>query len=124
MTRSVWNKDCRSWYKNAQGVITAVWSGSVPHYIEIMDSPRFEDYDWQYLVDNNRWSFMGNGFSQRETLGADLAWYIRSNDDAVPLGKRERFVFDHVSVQKVDQPELPHSAVSMGAVEPALASNL
>ncbi|KIW77161.1 hypothetical protein Z517_09607 [Fonsecaea pedrosoi CBS 271.37] len=93
MKRSVWDQECRSWYKNPAGQVTAVWPGSVPHYIETMERPRFEDYDWNYLTASNRWSFLGNGFSQREALGADLGWYIRQTDDAVPLGKKERFVF-------------------------------
>ncbi|KIX06705.1 uncharacterized protein Z518_04681 [Rhinocladiella mackenziei CBS 650.93] len=91
MKRSVWDKDCRSWYKNSSGTVTAVWPGSVPHYIELLERPRFEDYGWEYTDPSNRWSFLGNGFSQRETLGADLAWYIRQADDAIPLGKNERF---------------------------------
>jgi hypothetical protein len=93
MKRSVWDQECRSWYKNVDGKITAVWAGSVPHYLEVMESPRFEDYLWEPLVQGNRWSFLGNGFSQRETAGADLSWYIRSHDDSIPLGKTSRFAF-------------------------------
>ena len=62
------------------------------HYVEALESPRFEDYDWEYKS-GNRWSFLGNGFSQRESLGADLGWYIRNSDDSVPVGKKERFAF-------------------------------
>lgn len=93
MKRSVWDQECRSWYKNVDGKITAVWSGSVPHYIEVMKSPRFEDYKWESTVKGNRWSFLGNGFSQRESAGADLSWYIRTHDDSVPLGKTSRFEY-------------------------------
>lgn len=93
MQRSVWNADCRSWYKNSAGSITAIWPGSVPHYLELLENPRFEDYSWEYQDRENRWSFLGNGLSQREALGADLAWYIRPSDDAVPLGKPERLAF-------------------------------
>jgi len=92
MKRSVWEQDCRSWYKNPNGIITALWVGSAVHYVEALESPRFEDYDWEYKSEN-RWSFLGNGFSQRESLGADLGWYIRNSDDSVPVGKQERFAF-------------------------------
>ena len=85
MERSVWQQDCRSWYKNSTGKITALWAGSAVHYVETLERPRFEDYDWESL--NNRWSFLGNGFSARESAEGDLSWYIRSHDDSIPLGK-------------------------------------
>lgn len=101
MKRSVWDQPCRSWYKNANGTVTAVWTGSVPHYLELLAQPRFEDFDWKYVFPQNRWSFLGNGFSQRETLGADLAWYIRQRDDSVPLGKKDRFSFPATDEQSL-----------------------
>lgn len=113
MKRSVWDTDCRSWYKNVSGTITAVWPGSVPHYIELLERPRFEDYSWEYLNPTNRWSFLGNGFSQREMLGADLAWYIRQTDDAVPLGKRERFVFLPSPDHQTPVPPAPEQAAAI-----------
>ncbi|KAH3907715.1 hypothetical protein HBI56_181230 [Parastagonospora nodorum] len=85
MSRSVWDRDCRSWYKNAPGKVTALWPGSVPHYLELLERPRFEDYDRGYEIEGNRWSFVGNGFSQRGARGADLSWYIRGNDNSIPL---------------------------------------
>lgn len=110
MQRSVWDQDCRSWYKNAQGKITAVWAGSAVHYIETLERPRFEDYDWKYQTPASRWSFLGNGFSQREHLGADLGWYIRQRDDATPLGKKERFAFAPSGGGLQDVAVLPDSA--------------
>ena len=92
MERSVWQQDCRSWYKNSTGKITALWSGSAVHYVETLQRPRFEDFDW--VSQTNRWSFLGNGFSARESAEGDLSWYIRSHDDSLPLGKPDFGAFE------------------------------
>jgi hypothetical protein len=34
-----------------------------------------KDYEWEYRL-NNRFSYFGNGFSQREIDGDNITWYI------------------------------------------------
>jgi hypothetical protein len=41
-----------------------------------MANPRWEDYEIQYLK-RNRFDFLGNGKTKRETEGGDLAYYVR-----------------------------------------------
>lgn len=53
----------------------------------MLETPRFEDYDIQYRC-RNRFEFMGNGFTFREILGQDVAWYLEPEFIAKPL-------FDH-----------------------------
>ena len=76
--KTVWAGGCRSWYKsggNSDGPVTAMYAGSVLHYREILDEFRTEDFDIQYRGPN-RFMFMGNGLTIRETTGGDLAYYV------------------------------------------------
>jgi hypothetical protein len=41
----------------------------------MLEEPRFEDYNIDYRQ-RNRFEFMGNGFTFKEILGEDLAWYL------------------------------------------------
>lgn len=88
MKSTVWESHCQSWYKNPQsGKITAVWPGSTFHYAETLAQPRYDDYDVTY-TGNNRFAYLGNGFSQIElNPKEDLAYYIRDEDKGEPLFK-------------------------------------
>ncbi|KAG4281911.1 hypothetical protein FPRO06_10815 [Fusarium proliferatum] len=77
----VWTGSCQSWYKDRKsGRVVAVWPGSSIHFMEMIASPRWEDFDIKY-INSNPFSFMGNGISQREAKGEDLTYYL---DDMVP----------------------------------------
>ncbi|KAK5192439.1 hypothetical protein LTR99_010433 [Exophiala xenobiotica] len=91
MPRTVWTENCRSWYKNGSedGRVTALWPGSSLHYMEAMEFPRHDDFVVTYS--GNRFSWMGNGYSQTEMdPDADWAYYIRDFDDSPLLGKSRR----------------------------------
>ncbi|OAL38360.1 hypothetical protein AYO20_02419 [Fonsecaea nubica] len=76
LKRTAWSSPCRSWFKGGtvDGPIM-MWPGSRLHFFEAMAKPRYEDYDWAYNS-VNRFSYFGNGFSQREMDGNDISWYI------------------------------------------------
>ncbi|KAK8070603.1 hypothetical protein PG997_010806 [Apiospora hydei] len=80
-SRAVWS-ECESWYRSrATGRVTALWPGSVPHYMEALSEPRYDDYEVSYRTGANRFAYLGNGFSQTELdPEADTAFYIRNND--------------------------------------------
>ncbi|KAK8023756.1 hypothetical protein PG993_011822 [Apiospora rasikravindrae] len=60
--RAVWSK-CESWYRSrATGRVTALWPGSVPHYMEALSEPRYDDYETELDPE------------------ADTAFYIRNSD--------------------------------------------
>lgn len=91
MRNTVWADSCRSWYKSnqAEGPVTALWPGSTLHYIEAMDEVRLDDWDVQY--NGNRFSWMGNGYSQTEVdETADWAYYIREEDDGEYMSRSKR----------------------------------
>lgn len=82
MKGTVWADPCRSWYKanQADAPVTALWPGSTLHYIEALSEVRWDDLDVKY--NSNRFSWLGNGFSQCESdPTADWAYYIREYDD-------------------------------------------
>ena len=87
MKRSVWNDPCRSWYKaGPSGKVTALWPGSTLHYIEALLDLRVEDWDVKYS--GNRFSYLGNGYSQTELdPTADWGYYIRETDDDAPISR-------------------------------------
>ncbi|KAI4951987.1 hypothetical protein J4E91_003449 [Alternaria rosae] len=88
MKRTVWNDGCRSWYKSlgADGPVTALWPGSTLHYIEALMELRLEDWDVKYT--GNRFSWLGNGYSQTEIdPTADWAFYVRDRDDDEPISR-------------------------------------
>ncbi|KAF2708487.1 hypothetical protein K504DRAFT_477829 [Pleomassaria siparia CBS 279.74] len=53
---TVFSEECRSWYKNkgeglegSGGKITGLWPGSTQHCVEAMRSPRWEDFEYTYV---------------------------------------------------------------------------
>ncbi|KAL2837716.1 putative dimethylaniline monooxygenase [Aspergillus pseudoustus] len=76
LLRTAWSSPCRSWFKGGtvDGPIM-MWPGSRLHFFEALAEPRYEDYEWEYQL-NNRFSYFGNGFSQREIDGDNITWYI------------------------------------------------
>ncbi|KAF9469451.1 FAD/NAD(P)-binding domain-containing protein [Collybia nuda] len=90
MKTTVWEHSCRSWYKSnsVTGKVTALWPGSTLHYLEAIAEPRYED--WVISYKGNRFSWLGNGFSQTESdPTADWSYYIRYHDDSPFTGRKK-----------------------------------
>ncbi|QSZ36642.1 hypothetical protein DSL72_006523 [Monilinia vaccinii-corymbosi] len=83
MKKSVWSSDCRTWYKNNEtGRVNAIFPGGSLHYLEVIENPRYEDYNITYQNKHNPWAYLGLGFTIRDrTEGADIAPYI--NEEAI-----------------------------------------
>ncbi|KAL1896069.1 hypothetical protein Sste5346_004808 [Sporothrix stenoceras] len=83
---TVYTESCRSWYNagNPGGYISGLWPGSMAHLAFIRRAPRWEDYEYKYLGDNdetgesNRFAwYFGNGWTKKETdPEADLVSYL------------------------------------------------
>jgi cation diffusion facilitator CzcD-associated flavoprotein CzcO len=84
---TVFMDNCKSWYRKGDKV-TGLWPGSTLHCIEAMRSPRWEDFDYEYLTENgaekNHMSWLGNGWSVNQLENRDLAWYLTSQFQDVP----------------------------------------
>lgn len=73
--RTAWSGPCSSWFKGGDAQRKPViWPGSRIHYLQILQKPRFEDYDIEYLS-GNAFNYLGNGFHVREFDGTDITWY-------------------------------------------------
>lgn len=102
---TVFVEDCRSWYRNkASGEVVGLWPGSMQHFVEVMRSPRWEDFEYVYFGEDevegeederadspiegmrmverkrrkrvNRLAWLGNGWSVNQLEMRDLAWYL------------------------------------------------
>lgn len=78
---TVWVDDCRSWYKNNEtGRVNAVYPGSSLHYCEMIKTPRWEDYEIEYLPGSpgvkNMWAFMGMGTCRALVEKLDVSPYL------------------------------------------------
>lgn len=77
LERTVWVAGCRSWYKRGttDGPVVAIYGGTSFHYIEALRNPRWEDYDIDLIPMKkpNRFAYLGNGFTQRETDKGSVA---------------------------------------------------
>ncbi|KAH8726481.1 hypothetical protein GQ44DRAFT_726051 [Phaeosphaeriaceae sp. PMI808] len=81
LQRTAWTSPCRSWFK--QGRIdgqAAIWPGSRLHFLKMLETPRYEDYEIEYW-DDNMFAFMGNGFEIREFDGRDITNYLGCLDE-------------------------------------------
>ncbi|CAI7571914.1 unnamed protein product [Penicillium pancosmium] len=93
MKQTVWDQECRSWYKGntADGKIVALWPGSTIHYVEALKNVRYDDFKVRYF--GNRFDYLGNGMTKIEmTPDADLAQYVRNEDDAPIIGSKFTYV--------------------------------
>ncbi|KAF4630307.1 hypothetical protein G7Y89_g7832 [Cudoniella acicularis] len=76
---TVWSSNCRSWYRNNEtGRVNAVFPGSSLHYCQVIETPRYEDYNITYQNKHNPWAFLGLGFTieDRNLETADLSPYL------------------------------------------------
>ena len=79
MKRTAWAGPCRSWFKGGtrDGPVTALHCGSRAHFLDMLENPRWEDYEYEYFSSStNRFAYLGNGFSVREIDGSDITWYL------------------------------------------------
>ncbi|KAH6715848.1 flavin-binding monooxygenase-like protein [Leptodontidium sp. MPI-SDFR-AT-0119] len=76
MKSTVWMDDCRSWYKDPKtNRVNALWPGESLHYIETIEQPRFEDFEFRYQ-NNNPWAYLGNGTALARAFGGDTSPYM------------------------------------------------
>lgn len=81
LKRTAWTSPCRSWFKQGRtDGQAAIWPGSRLHFLKMLESPRYEDYDIEYWNDN-MFAFLGNGFEMREFDGRDITNYLGCLDD-------------------------------------------
>ncbi|KJY01429.1 FAD/NAD(P)-binding domain-containing protein [Zymoseptoria brevis] len=76
LQRTAWTSPCRSWFKQGKNDgQAAIYPGSRLHFLHLLKSPRFEDFEIQSW-DENPFAFLGNGFDTREFDGRDITDYL------------------------------------------------
>ncbi|KAF7551879.1 hypothetical protein G7Z17_g4726 [Cylindrodendrum hubeiense] len=61
---TVWEENCNAWYKNRKtGRVDAIWPGSALHFREALQDPRWEDMEIAYQNPQNRFQYLGYGYS-------------------------------------------------------------
>lgn len=87
LKRTAWSGPCSSWFKAGDsGRKPVCWPGSRVHYLSMLQTPRFEDFDIEYLS-KNCFGFLGDGFDVREFDGRDITWYygLLNGEDKQPI---------------------------------------
>jgi len=103
---TVWVEDCRSWYKNNEtGRVNAVWPGSSLHYMEAIKTPRYEDYEIEYLgpAKKNMWAFLGMGTVRTLVEKGDPSPYLTLDNIDPEWMKAMNMNADKVKDVKVEQ---------------------
>lgn len=80
LDKTAWNSNCASTYKNGKpdGPLISLHPGSRLHYFQLLKNPRWEDFDWTSLCEDEDLTFawLGNGFikeeESKENTGVDL----------------------------------------------------
>ncbi|CAP73334.1 uncharacterized protein PODANS_2_7220 [Podospora anserina S mat+] len=101
---TVWADECRSWYKNNEtGRVNAIWPGSSLHYQQVIEQPRYEDFEFQYM-DKNPWAHLGMGWTMQDRQGP------KNGADVAP----------HLSLENIDPEWLKANGIgnSSKAVQP------
>jgi hypothetical protein len=81
LQRTAWTSPCRSWFKQGRtDGQAAIWPGSRLHFLKMLESPRYEDYEIVYW-NRNMFAFLGNGFEMRESDGRDITNYLGCLDE-------------------------------------------
>lgn len=85
--RTVFSAECGSWYKSSppnataeerkRGRVTALWPGSSIHAVKSLETPRWEDFEMDY-VDGNEFGWFGDGWAVAEKVSdpEGLSWYL------------------------------------------------
>ena len=71
--KTVWTGSCVSTFKNntRDGPIVSLHPGSRLHYFDLLENPRYEDFDWESLSSDpmNMFAWLADGFTASETSG-------------------------------------------------------
>ncbi|KAJ6488487.1 FAD/NAD-P-binding domain-containing protein [Mycena vitilis] len=73
--RTAWVGPCSSWFKRGPDAEPMLFPGNRVLFIELLNSIRWEDWDYEYGYAGNRFGYLGNGFTKREKDGRDTTFY-------------------------------------------------
>lgn len=87
--KTVFSAPCRSWYKRGQpnGRLVTPWPGSGIHARKALQSPCWEDFDYEYETaeKENKFAWLGNGLTAGQHYGTDTLDYMREIEYPTPV---------------------------------------
>ncbi|KAJ3870311.1 FAD/NAD-P-binding domain-containing protein [Lentinula novae-zelandiae] len=75
LKRTAWAGQCSSWFKPGPEASPVMFPGNRVLFVELLTNPRWEDWDYEYGYAQNRFGYLGNGFTMREVDGRDTTFY-------------------------------------------------
>ncbi|KAF9040388.1 FAD/NAD-P-binding domain-containing protein [Hymenopellis radicata] len=75
LKRTAWSGQCSSWFKPGPDAAPVMFPGNRVLFIELLTHPRWEDWEYEYDAANNRFGYLGTGFTLREQDGRDTTFY-------------------------------------------------
>lgn len=66
---TVYSDQCRTWMrgcKNYPDRVIAIYPGSYLHFRKVLGNPRWEDYDYTMIDEDNMFAFFGNGMTEQD----------------------------------------------------------
>lgn len=73
MEKTVWVENCASSFKNGRSdrTVISLHPGSRLHYFDLLNSPRYEDFEWTPLSKDplSMFAWLADGFTAAETKG-------------------------------------------------------
>lgn len=77
MEKTVWVENCASSFKNGSSgkTVISLHPGSRLHYFDLLQKPRYEDFEWTPLSTDplNMFAWLADGFTAHETSGTNDA---------------------------------------------------
>ena len=71
MDKTVWVESCNSSFKNGKssGPVISLHPGSRLHYFDLLENPRYEDFEWTSLLKDpmDMFAWLADGFTTGET---------------------------------------------------------
>ncbi|KEF62563.1 uncharacterized protein A1O9_00536 [Exophiala aquamarina CBS 119918] len=88
MAEMVFTGNCKSWYKNSKGKVFIPWPGTIAHYIQCIDTIRWEDFHFVWANPGNKYSSFGNGVPLGGVAPEVPPWLTKPETVAAKVGAK------------------------------------
>jgi hypothetical protein len=93
---TVYSDQCRTWMrgcKNFPDRVIAIYPGSYLHFRKVLGNPRWEDFDYTMVDEDNMLAFFGNGMTEEDMdMKGNFSPYMSIEEEYPEL--REFFIKD------------------------------
>jgi hypothetical protein len=93
---TVYSDQCRTWMrgcKNYPDRVIAIYPGSYLHFRKVLGNPRWEDFEYEMVDEDNIFAFFGNGMTEQDMdMKGNFSPYMSLEEEYPEL--RDHFVRD------------------------------